>query len=419
MKDQLTDKSIRALKPPAQGRSVYPDAGAPGLSLRVTAATDRYPDGTRSWLVRYRPRQQAQRYSVLGSYPAISLREARQRARELDVAAKRGVDLAEHEKQMAEAEQARIEAEKQARARARTLGDVAKDYIIECNARLRSAKLIEGRLRNHIIPALGARPIGEVRKADIVVLLDKLEHGDRKLLHQVNRVRETLLGLFNFALERELVESNPAAGTRKRKLEQARERVLTAAELRSIWQACDRISPLRGAFLRTLLLTGARRNEALNLRWVEIDLENRVWTLPRDRSKNERAHEIPLSEPMMALLEGLPQHGEFVFSVDGAAPIGGPSLIKQVVATESGVTDWRFHDCRRTLRSGLAELGISYEVAERCIGHTVPSLERTYNVHAYRAEKARAFQAWADHLLRIAGQGRDAGNVVEWRGVSA
>jgi integrase len=416
MKEQLTDKRIAALKPPATGRLIVADAGAPGLTLRLTPATARYPDGTRSWLVRYRPRMQAQRYSVLGPYPAIKLSEARQRARELDVAAKRGVDLIEEEQRKVEDEKARVEAARLAQERARTFADVAEDYMVQCQARLRSWKIIEGRLRNHVLPVFGPRPIGAIRRADIVELLDDLEHGDRKFRHQVNRVREVLLGVFNFALERELIDANPAAATRKRKVEKPRERVLTAGELKAIWQGSGRISPILGAFIRALMLTGGRRNEVSRLRWAEIDLDNRIWTLPPDRAKSERAHEIPLSEPMVAVLEGIGQQGgPFVFSADGGRPINSPSWVKKEIDAASGVRDWRFHDVRRTFRTGLAELGISHAVAERCLGHAVPMLERTYNTHVYRAEKARALEAWADHLLRIAGEGREAGNVVELR----
>jgi integrase len=104
---------------------------------------------------------------------------------------------------------------------------------------------------------------------------------------------------------------------------------------------------------------------------------------------------------MVDMLDKLTRNGPFVFTIDGERPISGMSDLKARLDDTSKVKDWRFHDLRRTLRSGLAELGISYEVAERVIGHAMPTLERTYNVHSYRAEKARALQAWTDHVVAI------------------
>jgi integrase len=401
MKVHLTKKFIDAQKPPASGRSTFTDTLAPGLTLRIT------PNDARSWIVRYRPKGEAQRYAVLGPYSdeAVTLADARQRAMEITGAAKKGTDLIAEERR-------RVEMDREARARARSLSDLADDYIAHCNAHLKSADLIAGRLRNHILPALGGRQIGELRRADLVELLDRLEH-ERGLKHQVNRVRETLRALFAFAIERQLIDANPMVGTRKRKLEQPRERILTPVELRSIWQGCDRLPAVRATFIRALILTGARRNEVRELRWREIN-DDRLWVLPSGRSKNARAHEIPLSDQMVDVLAALPRCGEFVFSTDGERPIGGTSWIKKAIDQESGVTDWRFHDLRRTLRSGLSELGIAYEIAERVIGHTVPALERTYNLHSFRTEKARALQAWANHVSFIVGDGRDT-NVVSLR----
>jgi integrase len=400
MKVRLTDKFIDAQKAPASGRSTFTDTLGPGLTLRIT------PNDARSWLVRYRPKGETQRYSVLGPYPAVGLAEARQRAMEIMGAAKKGTDLIAEERR-------RAEMDRQARARARSLSDLADDYIAHCYARLKSASLIAGHLRNHIVPTLGDRQLGELRRADLVELLDRLQH-ERGLKHQVNRVRETLRGLFAFAIERQLVDDNPAVGIRKRKLEQPRERVLTPAELRSIWQGCGRLPMVRGTFIRALMLTGARRDEARELRWQEINFDDRLWVLPSARSKNARSHEIPLSDQMIDMLAALPRHGEFVFSTDGVRPISGAAWVKQAIDQESGVTGWRFHDLRRTLRSGLSELGIAYEIAERVIGHTVPALERTYNLHSFRTEKARALQAWANHVSFIVGDGRDT-NVVSLR----
>jgi integrase len=403
MKTKLTDRLIRTRKPPASGRLIITDTAVPGLSLRINAASTKNPDGLRYWLLRYRPRYQEQRSTVLGPYPALSLADARQRAGDIANAAKKGIDLLAEEKRQAEDRQ-------KAEARARTIREIGDDYLAHIEGHLKSYQNISSRFRNHIFPALGNRLIGEVRRADIVELLDKLQH-HRGLCHTTNRVRETLICLFGYAIERQLVETNPAAGTKRRKVERPRERVLSRDELRLLWEALDGIPDPARSYTRVLMLTGCRRQEARAMRWDELDLESPLWSLPSQRTKAARPHEIPLSEDATEIISSMPRRGPYVFTIDGKRPMT-VHQIKARLDRESGVKDWRLHDLRRTLRSGLAELGVSYEIAERVIGHSMPQLERTYNVFTYREEKRNALERWARHLKIIVTDGRAAPNVV-------
>jgi len=406
VKIKLTDRFIRTRKSPAiGGRLIITDTVVRGLSLRINPASSKNPEGLRYWLFRYRPRGQGQRSSVLGPYPALSLTDARRRAGDIGNAATKGIDLLAAEKRQ-------TEERRKAEARARTVRDVAEDYLAHVKA-LKSYRDIKSRLHNHIFPALGHRLIGEIRQADIVELLDKVQH-HRGLRHMTNRVRETLICLFAYAIERQLIETNPAVTTKRRKVEKPRERLLSHDELRALWQALDRISEPGRSFVRTLMLTGCRREEARAMQWTELDLEGRLWSLPSQRTKAARAHEIPLGELAAEIIASQRRRGAFVFTIDGKRPMT-VHQIKARLDRESGIKDWRLHDLRRTLRSGLAELGVRYEIAERVIGHAMPQLERTYNVFAYREEKRLALERWARHLTAIVTDGRAASNVVELR----
>jgi integrase len=137
------------------------------------------------------------------------------------------------------------------------------------------------------------------------------------------------------------------------------------------------------------------------MRWDEVNLDAALWTIPASRSKNSRAQEVPLSTAMVEVLGTVSRHGPFVFTRDGERPIAGMSDLKAAVDKASGLAGWRMHDLRRTLRTGLAQLGIVHEIAEVCIGHTLPGLTRTYNTHEYLAEKAHALQRWTDHVMGI------------------
>jgi integrase len=150
------------------------------------------------------------------------------------------------------------------------------------------------------------------------------------------------------------------------------------------------------------MLTGVRREEARRMRWEELNFQANLWAIPGNRTKNGRPHEVPLSAELLDILRALPRMGDYVFSRNGGkSPLVDMSGLKAQIDRTSGVTGWRLHDLRRTLRTGLAQLGVIHEVAEMTIGHTLPSLVQTYNRHGYADERRAALQRWASHLMGI------------------
>ena len=388
---KLTDRFLASRKAPALGRTIYTDSTVPGLTFRVSAPTKSNSEGRRDWLLRYRPRRQAQKAVALGAYPAVSLSMARQRAGAIVAAAKRGIDLIATEEREEQAQRA-------AQAKARPLADIANEYL-DSVKHLRSWCSIESRTRCHIIPKLGNKPVGEVTRADVVDFLDRLERGEG-FRHQVNRCRETLRAIFAYAIERELVTVNPIVGVSKRKVETPRDRTLTADELTALWMAIEKLPELPRAYFRVVLLTGARRNEVRGMAWSELDLDAGLWRLPAERTKNGRPFELPLSAPVLETLRTLPRIGPMVFAFDGKRPMTVHQLVERV-RRNAGLSNVRLHDLRRTLRTGLAELGVSFEVAERVLNHAMPGLQAVYNRHSYAAEKRTALVLWAEHVLSL------------------
>jgi integrase len=391
---RMTDKSIQALKQPARGRLTVPDTKEKLLWLRVTEK------GVKSWLIRYRVkgaraadgRPAPQRYFVPGTYPDVTLEEAREAAREIRAAAKKGVDLIEQRKR-------EVEEAQKAASSGRTVRDLAADYVEKfCKIHHRQWVDAERRLKNHVLPTIGDRPAKDITKADVAALLNVLEH-DKGLRHQVNRTRTTLSGMFRYAREEAVwgVTSNPVLETRRRKFEDERDRTLTDDELKAIWRALDALPEPGGSFTRMLLLTGARRDEVRHMAWRELSADGTTWTIPAARAKNGEAQEVPLSTQARTLLATVTRTDPLVFGI-GEKAWCSHAWFKTRLDDASGVKGWRFHDIRRTIRSRLAELQVPFEVAERVLGHRMTKIERVYNRHSYRAEKAGALQKWADEL---------------------
>jgi integrase len=164
-----------------------------------------------------------------------------------------------------------------------------------------------------------------------------------------------------------------------------------------------------------LLLTGQRLREVAEMQWSEIQLDKALWTIPADRMKGDAAHEVPLSSMAVEILKSLPRWpGPYIFSTTGGErPISGFSKMKLRIdsALAEAIPAWRFHDLRRTMRTGLGGLPVPSNVAEMTIAHAQPSLHQIYDRHSYRDEKRRAFELWAARLKAIEPDGRS--NVIQ------
>ena len=385
---KLTATAIEKMPTPATRKDVY-DGEVPGLVLRLL------PSGTKSWSFTYRVKGMPRRLS-LGVYPGVTLKLARERAREARAAVQRGEDPVE---------------DKKAEERERLYSGFeacAKDFVKKyCKPKLKSWEQIESAFVRLAIPEFKDRPVKDIRRRDIVDLLEKVA---AKTPGQSNHLRAYLSKMFNWLLEREIVEVNPVVGIAQRYKPQARTRILTDDEVKALWKATGRIGGAFGDCTRLLLLSGMRRDEAGLLRWDEVNGE---WaSLPASRMKAGRDYRAPLSKKAQAIIEGRPRFDKcaFVFTTNGKVAINGWGKTKQTLdqymSEELGepVADWRLHDLRRTCASGLAKLGVRAEVIKRILAHTPPAADVTasvYNQHMYDAEARQAIEAWAAYIDQI------------------
>jgi integrase len=411
----LQDTYVKTARAPQTGRLILSDEGQRGLWLRMSRGRD--GKDHKVWFVRYRPRGQPQRAATIGLYPEMGLADARARASAICAAARKGRDLPAEE---ASALKAEAEARRRAGERPTSFDDLLDRYITGyCKANQRRWKMTERMFDRHVKPArvggipLGEKPLNELRRGDIVELLDDLQN-EKEFGAQVNRVRAEVVAALNWAIEREWIEANPAAAIRKRKIEAPRERKLSDEELRTIWKAACRLTDPSSSFVRTLILTGQRRDEIRCMVRTEWDEKERLWTLPKERNKGRRHHCLPLSTAAIEILDSLPHLGPYFFTVTGTKPYAGTKRLKEILDRESGVTGWVFHDIRRTVRSGLARLNVREEVAELVLNHAKRGLVKVYNQHEYLDEMRAAMEKWADHVAITVGDASDASNVVSF-----
>lgn len=259
--------------------------------------------------------------------------------------------------------------------------------------------------------------MAEIARRDVIELLDSTV--DRGAATMANRELAAVRRMFGWCVERGILDASPCAGMRAPVPERSRDRLLSDDEIRLFWNAADTIGWPFGPLFKLLLLTGQRRDEVGEMRWREIDGDKRLWTLPRERVKSDRAHEVPLCDAAVAILAVLPRvsgRPGYVFTTNGETPVSGWSRAKNRLdkaMADAGMTGepWRLHDLRRTAASGMARLAIDLPVIEKVLNHVSGSfagIVGVYQRHGFADEKRRALDTWGAHVERlVTGQGAD------------
>jgi len=185
--------------------------------------------------------------------------------------------------------------------------------------------------------------------------------------------------------------------------EVARDRVLDDRELAQVILAARKIGGPYGGIVELLALTGQRREEVAGLPWEELDLAQRIWTIPR-RTKNAKAHIVHLSRQALTVLKRAGQRGPLVFSLLGTKRFQHFTHAKRRLDQLSGVTRWRLHDLRRTCVSGMARLGVAPHVADKILNHqsgTISGVAAVYQRHEFLAERRTALDLWGAHVDQL------------------
>jgi integrase len=382
---KLTDGFVKsATAKDGAERTIYWDASLPGFGLMVTSG------GHKSFVCQYRAGRRSRRLTIGRASDALTLAKARSQAKAVLGKAAVGGDPLE-------------ERQKAARDTSDSLQSVAEEYLRreERAGQLRTLDQRRAMLKRLVYPRLGARPIHEIKRTDIVRMLDKIE--DSSGARTADYTLAVLRRIMNWHAGRSDDFRSPIVRgmARTKPKERARERVLSDTELKAVWNAAEAAPGPFGCLVQFLLLTAARRMEAAGLRRSE--LENGDWVLPASRNKTKVDLVRPLAAEARALIAELPIIGEagLVFTTNGKAPLSAFSKFKRDFDKRCGITNWTLHDLRRTARSLMSRAGVPSDHAERCLGHVIPGVRGTYDRHEYYAEKQRAYEMLAAQIGRI------------------
>lgn len=363
-----------------------------------------FPSGKISFIYFYQFEGRKRRMT-LGKYPQCTLAEARKSHRNAQRALEAGKDPAFEERK-----------EKNAARDASTINALIEEYIEKwAKPNKRSWEADQRCLERNIKKPWGKRKAAEITRRDVNLLLDEIK--DRGALVQANRVLACIRKMFNFAIERDLLQSNPCTGIKATK-ENSCDRVLTEDELRIIWLALSQkyspedllhtlhMSEQTKLILKLQLVTAQRKGEVVEAEWSEIDLKSSWWTIPASKAKNNQAHRVPLSSLAIEILQDikiLSGDSRFLFPAQrGDKHITAAAIDHAVRRSRfEGVAAWTPHDCRRTAASYMTSIGIPRLTVTKILNHSENnSVTAIYDRHSYDNEKRIALEEWAQKLRK-------------------
>jgi integrase len=369
---------------------VYWDTGCPGFGVKVT------PQGRKVFIVMYRTLGAGARLRkfTIGPYGRVTLHQARISAQKVFTARLDGRDLA------AEKRDARkpIVADR--------VEDLLEAFITQHVSQIRSARQVSQMLRRELGRWSG-RSIHDITKRDVIEIVSSVEQRGTPVA--ANKTLKAIKTFLRWCVGRAVLDQSPAEGIPLPTKEVARDRVLSDDELARVIIAARQIGDPYGGIVEMLALTAQRREEVARCVWDEVDLGDRIWTLPAQRTKNAKPHIVHLSDQAIAVLRRVTRQGKLILSVSGTYPFQDFNNAKRKLDAMAGVTGWRLHDLRRTCVSGMARLGIAPHIADKILNHqagTISGVAAVYQKHQFLEERKEALERWGAHVSQIVARWR-------------
>lgn len=378
------------------------------------------PGGAKTWRYQYSLLGKRS-WVTIGRYPEIGVSDARDRHAEYRGMVEKGIDPA----------RAKQEDKAQRKARAAFKADEGqfkafsnqwiKERLADKSEGYR--KQIASRLDRFVWPEIGGKALDDVRPADVLRIIERL----RPTPKTAEAVRMNIQQVYNYAIQKLLVETNPALPLRGviTVPPAQHHRHLSEKELGRFWRAIDK----QGAHYATiaaaklLMYSMCRKSEVLRARWDEFDLDKAQWDIPAERMKSKRPHRVFLSTQALEVLELMKVHsgeGVYVFpsTQRASVPLADATLNHLFKRMDFGVQEFSPHGTRGTAATLLREHGFSRDVVELLLAHTERSkTAASYHHHELEEDRRRALQYLADQIDRLAAM-EAAGNVVSMRRAS-
>jgi integrase len=385
----FTDRFLRTLKP-GDAAVEWFDEDTRGLSLKLN------PGGAATWYFNYTRRADAIRRRVqLGKLSALGLKDARLRAKKMAGLVADGRDPA---------------GDRRAERDALTIADLADQFFDQYAKEKRTGKRQRQMLAKDVLPIIGRSKVAAVTRRDIGRITDRMT--GRGVTIGASRTFEIVRKMFNWALEKGLIEQNPCIGMKKPFQTRKRERVLSSDEIRAVWIGLADASISRDGqqVLKLCLITGQRLGEVAGMCRDEFNFETKVWTIPSWRSKNGHAHRVPLTDMALEIIEEALGRvsTEFLFPGYGKDDALKSSSVGKAVrrcSGELGVAHWTTHDLRRTAATCMADLGVAPHVIGHVLNHRTVTkasvTDQVYNRYSYDREKRAALELWSTRLAAI------------------
>jgi integrase len=395
----LTDAKLRALRP---RDSLYRVADAQGLAVEVP------PVGALRWRFRYRFEGKAKMLS-LGTYPTISLAQARQRRDAARATLAQGVDPSAER-------QATKQAKTQESLPVATFRAVAEQWMARQDVAAVTLYKARWMLETFLYPDLGERPIAEITPRELLDTLRKVE--DRGLLDTARRTRVKAGQVFRYAVLEGLAESDPTASLRGALKQPRVKHHAAVVEPTKVGELLRAIDGFTGQYvtlcaLKLAPLVFVRPGELRQAEWSEFDLDEAMWRIPGERMKMKAPHLVPLSTQAVSLLRELREftgHGRYVFPGlrTASRPMSENTVNAALRRLGYSTDEMTGHGFRTLAATRLNELGWNPDAIERQLAHAESNKVRDAYTHAaqYLDERKRMMQAWADYLdgLRAGGK---------------
>jgi integrase len=368
-----TDKQIEKLKAEEKKYSVRV-GDARGLYVRVT------PNGVKTYVAVARdPKSGKQVWATIGETD-LKIDDAKDKARGAIKRIKAGLPPFEDSEEPADTFKAVAE-------------NFIKRYVDKRG--LRSKGEIERQLNTYVYPVWGKKSFTEITRRDVAKLLDNLE--DNSGATTADRVLATIRKICNWHETRDDRYVSPVVRgmARTKPAERKRSRVLSDDEIRDLW---PHLTGTFGAMVKTLLLTGQRREKVATMRWE--DIADGVWTLPTEAREKNNPGSLKLSATTLAIIEAQPKIKgcPYVFAGRGNGPFAGFSPAKRKLDKACPLPQWQLHDLRRTAKTLMARAGVRPDISERVLGHVIAGVEGVYDQHDYSPEKADALERLARQI---------------------